>query len=114
MATSGFLLLVDEPLEIPVTVARRDGFDAKTEVALVAEGLPDHVAVELKTTEKKDGPPQLSLVLTTKAPTPFQGPFTIYGRGGDLERRATAGLVGFPSRTTSFWLTVREPERKRL
>jgi hypothetical protein len=108
------VLLVGEPLEIPVTVARLDGFDAKAEIALVVEGLPDHVAVEVKTTEQKDGPPNLSLVLTANSATPFSGPFSIHGRANDQERRATATLQGFPPRTASLWLTVREPERKRL
>ena len=114
VASDRFVLLVGEPLEIPVTAVRLDGFDAKAEIPLVAKGLPEFVKVEMKAVEEKDGPPKLSLVLTADSATVFSGAFSIHGRANDVERRATATLRGFPPRTASLWLTVREPERKRL
>ena len=70
VASDRFVLLLGEPLEIPITVARRDGFDSEAEIQLLADGLPPDVVAEAKITEQEKGPPQLSLVLTAQRTFP--------------------------------------------
>jgi hypothetical protein len=104
VAADRFTLTPSKPLEIPVTVERRNGFDRDVEVRV--EGLPDGVTAAAG---KAAGPAgkTVSLRLEAKA-GPVSAPLRIVGTvagQADTIRTATAPVSGFPA-TPSLWLTV--------
>ncbi|HUG93113.1 MAG TPA: PPC domain-containing protein [Planctomycetaceae bacterium] len=112
-----FKLTPGKPLEIPVTVARTNGFDREIEISV--EGLPEGVlAVSAKSPAKGDGSKAVKLELKADGAgegdesvdvTPVSGPIRIVGRvadQSDFERVAEAPIAGLQRTTADLWLTV--------
>ena len=94
------------PLEIPVTIARNDGF--KEEVMVSALDLPKGATVEaVKSEAKGDTSKSVKLILKTDAAKPFNGPLKIVGQYGDGQSvSAEAALATFNRSTEDIWLTI--------
>lgn len=113
--TETFKLTPGTPLEIPVTVARNDGF--AEEVTFTIEGLPEGVAAEpIKSQAKGDTSKAVKLIVKGDAAAPFNGQVQIVGRYGDGKTiRATAALATFNTSIDNLFLTVlkkKEAEEK--
>lgn len=105
VAADRFTLTPGKPLDIPVTVARRDGFDRDIEIAV--EGLPADVTVKPARSTGATGK-SASLHLEAKG-GPVAAAFRIVGRvagQADLTRNATAPRIKLPETTTHLWLNV--------
>ncbi|MFT5324101.1 MAG: hypothetical protein ACI8P0_001961 [Planctomycetaceae bacterium] len=94
------------PLEIPVTIARVDGF--KEEVTISAADLPEGATVEaVKSEVKGDTSKAVKLILKTDDAKPFNGPLRIvgqYGEGSSVS--AEFDLATFKRSTEDIWLTI--------
>lgn len=94
------------PLEIPITIARNDGF--KEEVMVSALGLPEGATVEsVKSEAKGDTSKAVKLILKTDDAKPFNGPLHIvgqYGEGSSVS--AEFDLTTFNRSTEDIWLTI--------
>lgn len=108
-----FAVTVGKPLELPVTIDRKDGFNETLEI--VAEGLPEGVTAE-SVTSPPEGDAAKSVKLKLSATTPTAGgPLRIVSRVAkkpEFARTATAALSDFHTRTTHLWLSVLKPEEK--
>ncbi|MBO0700830.1 MAG: PPC domain-containing protein, partial [Zavarzinella sp.] len=101
-----FALDPAKPLDIPVTVARRDGFTGEVEVA--AEGLPAGVSAAVVPPPGKGEAKTVTLRLTGDTPGP-PGPFRIVGRAKGqpgIAHAARAPVLEFDSTTPDLWLAV--------
>jgi hypothetical protein len=101
LADDRITLTAGKPLDVPITIARRNGFDR--EVTITVEGLPEGVTAEPLTAT---GTKPAMLRLNAKAVAP-SGPIRIIGtvKGDDgLTRTAQAAIP-------ALWLTVL-PEKK--
>lgn len=115
-----FVLPPDKPLEIPVTVARNDGFKEEIEVSIT--GLPDGVtAAPVKSEAKGDTSKSVTLKLTRGEETqPFNGVIEIHAKTADGNIvKAISALAAFSTSTDRIWLTVKplppqaaDPEKK--
>lgn len=94
------------PLEIPITVARNDGFN--DEVTVGIEGLPEGAVVEpVKSEAKGDTSKAVKLVLKTDEAKPFNGPIQIIGKyGEDSSVSGEFAQTTFNRSTDSIWLTI--------
>ena len=94
------------PLEIPVTIARNDGFSE--EVMLSVQDLPEGATVEsVKSEAKGDTSKAVKLVLKTDDAKPFNGPLRIvgqYGEGSSVS--AEFDVTTFNRSTSDIWLTI--------
>ncbi len=104
LAADRFSITPGKPLEIPVTIDRREGFAG--EIELVVEGLPNGVtAAPLKV---KGGDKTAKLVLNAEA-TATSGSLRLVGKvegKPDLTRTATFALPALKTATPHVWLTV--------
>lgn len=100
------------PLEIPVTIARNDGF--KEEVTVSVQDLPEGATVEpLKSEVKGDTSKAVKLILKTDDAKPFNGPVRIIGEyGEDSTVSAEFDLTTFKRSTSDFWLTILPKKEK--
>jgi hypothetical protein len=108
-----FILTPGTPLEIPVTIARNDGF--AEEVEFTAAVLPEGVSCEaVKSDAKGDTSKAVTLKLTTsETVTASTGAIRIVGRWGESgEVSATADLAGGQVKIENPWLTVLAPAKK--
>ena len=99
-----FTLTPGKPVEIPVTVDRRNGFDGEVEVAV--EGLPEGVTAAPVKSSGAAGK-SVTLRLEAKAgaaPAAFRVVGKVAGRA-DLVRGATAAVAPFAP-TPHLWLSV--------
>jgi hypothetical protein len=107
LAADSFTLTPGKPLEIPVTIERRNGFAAEIEIS--PQDLPAGVtAVPVKSLPAGDTAKSVKLVLTAEAGA-AGAPFSIRGRSGDdanLDRTARFTIPGLTSTHTQAWLTV--------
>lgn len=104
-----FTLTSEKPLEIPVAVARSDGFAEKIEVKVA--GLPEGITAESVISEPKgESAKKVTLKLTAKGKTPFHGPVWIEGNAGDTERAATTPTDLASSKARHAWITF-EPKK---
>ncbi|MCO6453969.1 MAG: hypothetical protein J5I93_01530 [Pirellulaceae bacterium] len=107
VAQDAFSFAADQPLEIPVTIDRRDGFDSELEIT--AEGLPDGLSASVeKSAAKGDSAKQVKLKLTASgACEPAR--FRVVARvpGADWQREAT--LAGDPLQPLArpLWIMAR-------
>lgn len=94
------------PLEIPVTIARNDGF--KEEVTISVQDLPEGATVEpVKSEVKGDTSKAVKLILKTDDAKPFNGPLRIVGQYGEgLSVSAEFDLTTFKRSTEDIWLTI--------
>jgi hypothetical protein len=105
VATDRFTASPDKPLDIPVTINRKNGFNG--EIELTIDGLPaDVTATQLPPTDKNAK--TLTLRLTAKKGS-ISGPIRIVGKSkGDaaLRHEATAAVAGFDTTSAELWLTL--------
>lgn len=113
LKADNFTLTPGTPLEIPVTIARNDGF--AEEVEFTATALPEGVSCEaVKSEAKGDTSKAVTLKLTTsETVTASTGAIRIVGRWGESgEVSATADLAGGQVKIENPWLTVLEPKKE--
>ena len=106
-----FTLLPDKPLEIPVGIDRRNGFDGTLTLAL--EGLPEGVTVAPATSSSKgESAKTATLTLTSHGSPAWSGPIRLVGESKSLEgqRIAEAPIEAMGTTTTLPWLTILKPE----
>lgn len=111
VAADRFTVLVGTPLDIPITLAKKNGF--KDELVPFADGLPDGVTAGVGTPTKPD-PNAVVLRLTATKPG-VSGPLRIgVGKKSDstFKRVATAAQPVFDRSTSDLWLTVSRPSTK--
>ncbi len=109
LAADRFVLTPGKPLEVPVSVARRNGLDQ--EIEITAEGLPPGVRVEpVRSAGGGGGKPVMLRLTATEGPA--VGSFRIVGRTQGLRgiaRTAQMPLAGLNASTSDLWLTVVKP-----
>ena len=106
VAADRFAMSPGKSLDIPVKIARKNGFAKPIEI--VAEGLPAGVTFEVKVPLGKADPNSVTVALTAgKAKS--GGAFRLVGRAKDepkLTRAAMAPLAEFEVATADLWLAV--------
>jgi hypothetical protein len=100
LAADQFVLTPGKPLDIAVTVVRRNGFGGEVEVT--ADGLPEG-ATATPVKSKSGGAVTLKL---SAAAGPAAGPFRVVGKADDVSRTAAFPLAGLNVSTAQPWLTV--------
>lgn len=111
--TDAFTLTPGKPLEIPVTIARNDGFSE--EVEFTAIDLPEGVSCEsVKSEAKGDTSKTVTLKLTAgEEVAASTGNIQIIGRYSEGKTvTATADLSGGKVKLRKPWLTVLKPAKK--
>jgi hypothetical protein len=110
LAADRFVLTPGKPLDIPVTVERRNGFDREIEIRV--DGLPEGVtAPPVQSPPTGGGAKSVTLRLTANA-GPFAGPIRVVGNvTGQPEsvRTARSAVTGLSAFTTRLWLTGLKP-----
>jgi hypothetical protein len=107
-----FTLSSDKPLEIAVTIDRRDNFAEP--VTLTVHGLPEGVEVPAVTSRSGENFQKATLRLTSKnAPDPdWSGPIRIVGESGTpATARPAEAPIGTFGTTAAPWLTVLAPAK---
>ncbi|MDA1164037.1 MAG: PPC domain-containing protein [Planctomycetota bacterium] len=101
-----FTAIPGTPLEIPVAIARLEGF--KEEITITVLNLPEGAIVEpVKSEIKGDSSKAVKLSLKTDDAKPFNGPIRIVGTHGDSSTvTATFQLTTFKRSTDAAWLTI--------
>jgi hypothetical protein len=98
----------DEPIEVPVTIARKNGFADRLTVSL--ERLPGGIKATPVVSEKEgDSSKAVTLQLQRgKNAAAFSGPIQVLCRSEESGQRqfATAAIAGSTSTTSDVWLTV--------
>jgi hypothetical protein len=103
LATDRFTLTPGKPLDIPVTIDRRNGFNGEVEV--VAEGLPEGVNAAVAPA----GATAKSVMLRLTGGGTVSGPFRVLGKSKDSDprtRSARATVAALNASTADLWLTV--------
>jgi hypothetical protein len=121
VATDAFTLAKDKPVEIPVTIAKMNGFDGKLDVQV--EGLPEGFTVETSPAEKSErseggerrgrgrsrgenrNTESVKVKITPKADEPFHGPVWIIAKAGEKTISAQAPTDNASSKASHVWLT---------
>jgi hypothetical protein len=111
MAADRFTLTPGKPLTIPLTVARKNGFEGAVEIAV--SDLPEGVSAEpVRSDAGKSAKSTVELKLTA-AEDASSGPIRIVGKavqGPARERTARVAIAGFNASTDQAWLTVLPPK----
>ena len=111
---NAFVLPVDKPLEIPVTIARDKGFAEK--LAVTIEGLPEGIVCEPVHSEKEgDSAKEVTLKITRgETAAAFSGPVTIVCTPEESKQPVTAEspILNSKMTTSRIWLTVIVPPAK--
>lgn len=108
VAAETFTVQTETPLEIPVTIERRNGFELP--LAIRIEGLPEGIALDPATSEPAGESSKLvKLVLKSTRTERWTGPIKILGQVSDsmplnLPAYLTSPLTN--DRLTDLWLTV--------
>lgn len=108
-AAHSFVLALDKPLEIPVTIGRANGFAEELEVSI--EGLPEGVSCEsVKSEAKGDSSKAVKLIVKNAdaaTAAAFSGAIRIVGKFGDGRRvEAQATLATYDNfKLSDLWLT---------
>lgn len=107
VAADSFVLPVDKPLEIPVTIDRLAGFKDEMEVSV--QGLPEGVtAAAVKSAAEGDTSKLVKLILTGN-PAPFSGPLRIVATSvtePKLIRTPRFKMTEYDTDTEHLWLTI--------
>ncbi len=106
VAADRFAMSPGKALDIPVKIARKNGFAKPIEI--VAEGLPMGMTFEVKVPPGKVDPNSLTIALTA-GKVPSGGAFRLVGRTKDepkLARAAMAPLPEFEGATSDLWFAV--------
>lgn len=110
LAADRFTLLPGKPLDIPVAIDRRNGFNGAIEIS--AGGLPAGVtASPVSSTPTGSAAKSVTLRVSTTT-DPLSAPFFIIGKAQgqpDLSRTARSALPGLNASTPRIWLTILKP-----
>lgn len=109
VATDRLVLTAGKPLEVPITIERRHGFDGAIDLAV--EGLPEGVSAAVLPLAPGAKSATLRLSGGTK---PASVPLRIVGKASgkqSLVRTAQAAIPGFSATTADLWLTVGKPAK---
>jgi hypothetical protein len=109
LATDRFVIAPGKPLDIPITIQRRQGF--KDEIDLIVEGLPPGITAATVQAGPAASAKTLTLRLTAEA-KPISGAVRISGKVAgkpEAAKLARATLTGLTATTPSIWLTVPQP-----
>jgi len=110
LAADSFTLKPGTPLEIPVTIDRKLGFNG--EIEITAEGVPEGVTVTPVKSEAKGGSAKAVKLVLNGGTEAWNGPIRIVGKSGDespLTHAATYIPTGLTATLTNPWLTVLKP-----
>lgn len=104
VAADNFVLAADKPLEIPVTLAVRDGLAEAIEIKAI--DLPPGVSCEpIKSATSPKGGEVVKLMLkATPEAAAYSGPIRIVGTSGEMTRPVRLS----PSQSTAVWLTFKK------
>jgi hypothetical protein len=102
-ATDRLTLIPGKPLDVPVTLAKLNGFDG--DVALTAEGLPPGVTAASAPPPAKPDGKTITLRLTAE-PMTWSGPVRLVGTAKGRARPVRAANADFAEPTADLWLTV--------
>ena len=107
LAKDSYVLTPGKPLEVPVSIERKNGFSGEIEVK--ALDLPEGVTAEVvKSAAKGDSSKSVKIVLNGK-PGSNSATFTVSGiaTGDDaMERTATYAIAGTTAKNSAAWITV--------
>jgi hypothetical protein len=107
-AADHFTIKAETPLEIPVTIERRQGYALPIKIAV--EGLPDGITAEAVASEPSgDSSKMVKLAVKSTRMEPWSGPIRIVGRAeGDAiaERTAECKSPATGELLPRFWLTA--------
>ena len=107
LASDSFVATPGKPLEIPVTIERRNGFNGEIEVSAIE--LPDGVRSEIvKSQAKGDSSKSVKVVLNAE-PGPVSAELRVVGKTtgeGAIERTAHYVIPGTTIKFPIAWLTV--------
>lgn len=96
---------VGQPLEIAVSIERRDGFAHP--LSVVVTGLPDTIQCPVVVSEK-EGATAKDVTLKVTASAPFSGPIQIVAKNdADPASHFVASAGTDSARTESIWLTIK-------
>lgn len=105
VAADGFTVAVGTPFDIPITLAKKNGF--KDELVPFADGLPDGVTASIGTPAKPDPNVVVLRVTATKPGVSGAVRIGVAKKGDDsFKRTATAAQPDFERTTNDLWLTV--------
>ena len=107
LATDSFVLTAGKPLEVPITVGRKNGFNGVIDIA--AQQLPEGVTADVVKSEAKgDSSKSVKLILKSDV-GPHSLSFQIIGTSkeqANLTHHATFSLGSTTTQCASPWLTV--------
>lgn len=108
IAANQYVVDQDEPIEVPVTITRKNGFSDRLTVSL--ERLPGGIKSKPVVSEKEgDTSKAVTLKLQRgKNAAAFSGPVQVLCRSEESGQRqfATAAIAGSTTTTSDIWLTV--------
>jgi hypothetical protein len=105
VASDRFTLTPGKAVDVPVTVARRQGFAQPVEVR--AEGLPEGVTAAAVQSPGSGAAAKTVTLRLTASKGPVSGAFRIVGRASDKWKREAHFTLAGPSGSTPYlWLTV--------
>lgn len=110
LKTTAFTVPADKPLEIPLTIARRDGFAEAIDFKV--EGLPEGLTAECPRSEKEgDSSKAVTIKISGTAKASFSGAIKIIAESVDTKVQKPASL-SLADRTvvSQVWLTAVAPE----
>jgi hypothetical protein len=110
LKTTAFTVPADKPLEIPLTIARRNGFAEPIDFKI--EGLPEGLTAECPRSEKDgDSSKAVTIKISGTAKTSFSGAIKIIAESVDTKVPKPASL-SLADRTivSQLWLTAVAPE----
>jgi hypothetical protein len=107
VAADHFEVSPEKPLDIPITVDRRNGFNR--DVSISMEGLPEGLEVASLKSTASGAPGKMVTVRLTAKGKPASGPIRIVGKAegpGEMIRFARPVLPGPNEATAPIWLTT--------
>lgn len=104
LAGDSFVAEVGKPVEIPVTIDRRDGF--AEELTITLEGLPAGVAVSPVISKLKDASEKSVKLIIPAGAAAWSGPVRVIARAAGVERIASFTTINEAQHETA-WLTIR-------
>lgn len=112
LTTDRFVVTPGKPLDIPITIQRRQGF--AQEIELIVEGLPPGITATTVQAGPAASAKTVTLRLTAEA-KPVSAAVRISGKvvgKPEAGKLARATLTGLTATTSSIWLTVPQPAGK--
>jgi hypothetical protein len=107
MASDTYVLTPGKPLEIPITIERKNGFSGEIEVHVTE--LPEGVTSEVVKSEAKgDSSKSVKVILKSEA-GPVSTAFRVMGKSsgdGAIKRTANYVIAGTTAEFSAAWLTV--------